>query len=220
MNKTIAVTLSILFLASVATYLVCTAEDTIYLQNANYKLMVDMYDSYKTDSARIVMLGDSHIQNVNWSELLGDNTVIGRGIRGDIVPGVLNRVYQVYSLQPSTCIIMVGINDIYANYSLQQLCNNYTKLLEQLHEHHITPIVCSTLYVCESYTDSKTTNTKVHELNTSLQEYCTKNSITFIDLNNRLSTHGYLDPKFSIDGIHCNAAAYRIWREELTPYIK
>lgn len=220
-KRTFAVVSSIvlLLISGVWYYSVSTTTD-IYLQNANYELMVDMYNTYQTNSAEVVMLGDSHTYNVNWNELLGKTNVIGRGIRQDIVPGFINRLPQVYKLSPKQCFIMGGINDIYANYSATAILSNYKILIQELKEHNITPIVQSTLFVAESYSNSVETNTTVSELNEGLKKYCTENAIEFVDINSALSKNGYLDSTYTVDGIHCNAAAYKIWRDKIIPILK
>lgn len=186
--------------------------DTIYLQNANYQLMYDMYELYSTQSAIIVMLGDSHTFHVNWSELLGRKDIINRGIRGDIIPGFSQRLGQVIKLQPCYCFVMGGINDLYANYSVHQIISNYKKLLEELREHHINPIIQSTLYVAASYQHAAEVNSKVEEINTALREYAAEEHLPFLDINALLSTKTALRPEFTYDGLHLNAKGYALWK--------
>jgi len=196
----------------------CNATDDIYLKNENYTLTLNIYDSYKTESANVVFLGDSHIRNVNWSELMGNNQIVSRGIHGDIIPGVINRLYQVYSLHPPTCVVMVGVNDLYAHYSVSQVLANYQLLLSKLTQNKIIPIVCSTLFVCKTYQDSRSINEQVSQINQQLQKYCQEQNISFVDVNSSLSSNGFMKAEFSKDGIHCNATAYRIWRDQVATF--
>jgi len=83
-------------------------DESNYLNNPNYKKMMDLYNSYPTRQANIVMLGDSHTAGVNWGELLGRKDVVGRGIPSDVTKGLLARLSDVLKLKPKVVFILVG----------------------------------------------------------------------------------------------------------------
>ena len=63
-------------------------------------------------------------------------------------------------------------------------------------------------------------NTKIKTLNYALSNFSNSNElITYIDLNETLSDGSYLKNEYSIDGMHLNGKAYKIWRDIIRPYI-
>jgi len=53
--------------------------------------------------ADAIMLGDSHIEGIDWRELFPDVKILNRGISGDTSEGVLNRLDEVIGRHPKTC---------------------------------------------------------------------------------------------------------------------
>lgn len=204
-------------------FVVCflfSKENAIYLKNANYKLMNDMYALYPTKKADIIMLGDSHTYGMNWSELYADNGIINRGIRGDILPGFIARLSAITQLKPKTVCIMGGINDLYAHYSVHDIIENYGKLIAELKKEDIDIVIQSTICVCASYHNSEEINNKVAEINTALRLLAKETGCRYCDINSLLIRNNTLLPEYSIDGLHLNAKGYEQWKNALTPFIK
>ena len=112
---------------------------------------------------------------------------------------------------------MIGINDLIWNESLAHIYANYIQILDRLKAKCITPVVQSTLYAGRE--SAKRYNTYVEVLNSELQAYCKEEGIEFIDLNTLLSPYGQLDDRFTLDGIHLEDEAYRIWAEKIKHYL-
>lgn len=144
---------------------------------------------------------------------------MNRGIGGDNLPGMLHRMRSVYRLKPKLCFIMAGINDIYADAPVDTIFRKYTQLIDTHREHKIVPIIQSTLHVNPKWKRTEEKNPDVIRLNALLREYARSNSIEFIDLNTRLSTHAVLRDEYTTDGVHLTAAAYAVWREMLEPVV-
>ena len=79
----------------------------------------------------IVFLGNSLTEFFNLS-VFGDTSIINRGIRGDFTEGLLKRIDEVISLQPSKLFIEIGINDIFEKVPLEEINDNYEKLIERI----------------------------------------------------------------------------------------
>jgi len=113
-----------------------------------------IYDVYLTKKADVVMLGDSITYNVDWNELFGNKySIINRGIPGDSTEKMLNRMYYIYKLDPEICFIMAGVNDFLEEKKPEEVFENYKKIIIQLKEHDIMPIVQSTLYLLPLHED-------------------------------------------------------------------
>ncbi|MEC1788780.1 GDSL-type esterase/lipase family protein [Schinkia azotoformans] len=180
-------------------------------------IRTSLFDIYPTKQANVVMLGDSITQAVDWRELLNRNDVVNRGIRGDITEGMLNRLQYIYKLKPKMVFLMGGINDIKSNEAAsEEIARNHQKIVTELIERQIKPVLTSTLYVSSTERKYKKINQKVDELNDLLKKLATENDIPFIDLNSKLANGHALDQKYTIDGIHLMGNAYQIWGEEIS----
>ena len=203
----------------IGTYLM-SREDTMYLKNANYEYMNNIYAMYPTQNADIVMLGDSHTHALDWSELYNNPAMVNRGIRGDIIPGFIARLPDIEKLKPKIVCIMGGINDLYAHYSVDEIIEHYRVLIRNVKNDRRKIIVQSTLPVCETYKDAEAINKKVYQLNQKLKNVCQKEAIIFCDIYSVISQNGYLPLEYSIDGLHLNAKGYKQWHQVLTPIME
>ena len=197
-----------------------TPFDSLYLKSAAYKTQTEMYALSKLTSADIVFLGNSITFGGNWIELLGRERIVNRGIVGDNTVGMLHRLQYVYQLKPKLCFIMTGINDLYADASVETIFRNYVMVIDTLRKHQIIPVIQSTLYVNPKWKRTEEKNPQVTALNVLLNDYAVKNGIEFVDVNSVLSANGVLRNEYTTDGVHLNPAAYAVWREQLFPILK
>ncbi len=194
--------------------------DALYLSNANYTLQTELFDAYKTETAGVVMLGDSLTAGVNWNELLGRKNIVNRGISGDITEGFLHRLEQIYRLKPQLCFVEGGINDLYGNIPVKIVFENYKKIVMNLGSHDIIPIIQSTLFVSPKWHSSTEKNSEVAELDSLLQSFSTENNITFLNLNTTMSTNNQLHEDLTYDGVHLTAKGYVLWGAEVDEALK
>ena len=169
------------------------------------------------EQASIVMIGDSITQHGNWNEIFNSNDVANRGIGGDTAALILERVGSIYSVNPSTAYIMVGINDFYRGASVDEVLTSYNLIINGLLHRNIRVNVLSTLY-CNSKMNlpvCKEANIKIGELNTRLS---LMDNIRFIDLNIDLSERNELKKEYTIDGIHLNKDGYDLISTLLTEH--
>lgn len=176
---------------------------------------IDIFSVYESPS-EIVMVGDSITDYVDWSELFPNLSIANRGIGGDTTEGVLNRLETIFSTRARLAFLMIGINDLRRGHSVDETYANYKKIVEELLAQKIQPVIQSTIFTGEN---KKEFNPKVHELNMRLIELAERKGIKFIDLNSVLAKNGTLASEFTSDGIHLNAAGYRIWARHIKPYV-
>lgn len=192
-----------------------SADTALYNKNPNYIHETEIYQIYKKRQADIVFLGNSITKGVVWSELIGRDNIVGRGIPSDILEGMLNRVDNVLSLRPKFVFIMAGINDIYNWTPVDSIFGRYTQLIEIFRAKGIKVIVQSTLYAGRAWPSSAERNREVEKLNTLLMSYCKQNSIDYLDVNVGLSAQKFLRDDFTYDGLHLKARAYQTWGREI-----
>ena len=162
-------------------------------------------------SIEIVMLGDSITGRGNWKKLLENEHLVNLGVDGDTTSGILNRVNIVVELEPKFVFLMAGINDLCMSIPLEDIFENYKKILEIFKKKNINLIVQSTLI-----TQMSAVNKKVESFNKLLREYCEEKDIKFIDLNNFFSNEdNLLREDLTTDGLHLGEKAYKVWAYKL-----
>lgn len=157
----------------------------------------------------LVFFGDSITEGTDWNRLLKKRHIINMGLPGNTTVGFLQRLNKVVALYPKRVFIMGGINDIYSGEHAVSVYKNLTTIVQKLLEANITPVVYSTLFVSNEFSDM---NREVAHLNSLLKEYCHKQNIVFINLNEKLSKSSVLIREYSYDGIHLNRRGYEVWR--------
>ncbi|MEM5570882.1 GDSL-type esterase/lipase family protein [Aliarcobacter butzleri] len=173
----------------------------------------------KNDKYKIVMIGDSITDGAEWYELLNIDNIQNRGIGSDTTDGVLRRLDTI-NKSIEKVFIMIGINDIAMYKSIDEIYNNYVKIIDALEKKSVKIYIQSTLYVGKNYSNSKSINLKVDELNKKLEELAKNKDLIFINLNKILAPNGYLDNEYTNDNIHLNGEAYLLWAKEITKYIE
>jgi lysophospholipase L1-like esterase len=197
-----------------------TQMEKLYLENGNYPIRVALFQEYKTGHADIVMLGNSLTDWVDWNELLGRNGIANRGIAGDITYGYLQRMNYVYVLSPKICFIEGGINDVYANVPVESVYENFVKIVGQLREHNIIPVITSTLYTSTKWHSAHEMNKEVAQLNSMLRRYAVSQNVDYLDLIPLMTSDDLLRDELTYDGLHLLASGYKIWGAEVEKILR
>ncbi len=164
----------------------------------------------------IVMIGDSLTEGGSWNELSHRDDISNYGIAGDTSYGVLHRLDNL-SPEIKKVFIMIGSNDLGYGESVAYVFSNYKKIIEILEIRGIRPYIQSVLYVGR-FDRSKRDNKDIAKLNYLLIKLSIKKGITFIDLNKVLAPKGVLSEEYTIDGVHINEKAYKLWIKSVKPY--
>lgn len=168
-------------------------------------------------NAAIVMLGDSITEYAEWDELFDIESIINRGIDGDTTEGVLHRIDSVACVQPRTVFLMIGINDIGRGKDVQEIYANYKMIVRSLMNKNIKIVLQSTLFTRGKDDEL---NRKVEDLNKKLIELSQEHNLEFVDLNSILAPNGFLEEKYSRDGLHLNGQGYSKWKMTIESLIK
>ena len=185
-----------------------------------YLSKVSQFNELKdSDKFSIVMIGDSITDGAEWYELLKNNEVQNRGIGGDTTKGILDRLDTI-NKSIKKVFIMIGINDIAGYKRVDEIYNNYIKILEDLERKDIKVYIQSVLYVGKNYPNSDYFNKEVKNLNKKLEQIAKDKNIDFIDLNSIFAPNDYLEKIYTDDEIHLNGKAYILWANEILKYIE
>ena len=171
-----------------------------------YRLLAPIYAALPRHAA-VVMLGDSITELTDWNALMPSFDVANRGIPGDTTDGVLERIDSIIAMHPRCVAVMLGVNDLSDNRSVQQVLQNYTAIIDRLSTSGSTVIVQSTLT-----TSYPSLNALVIEVDHSLAEMCRQSGrCLYLDLNSTIDT--------TVDGVHLGPNSYKMWASTLTPVL-
>ena len=177
-----------------------------------YRLLAPVYAALPRHAA-VVMLGDSITTWTDWSALLPSFDVANRGIPGDMTEGALERIDSIIAMHPRCVAVMLGVNDLHAKRSVQQVLQNYTAIVDRLSTSGSTVIVQSTLI-----TSNPSLNALVIDVDRSLAEMCRQSGrCSYLDLNSTVASTGAIAD--SIDGLHLGPNSYKIWASTLRPVL-
>ncbi len=191
-----------------------------------YYQRASLFDALPVDSNSIVMLGNSLTHGCEWHELFGMPNILNRGINGDVVQGIRERVDHIVQGHPAKIFLLSGVNDVSHNLTADSVANALGELIVYIRQQ--TPgtklYVESLLPINNSFKRYKNIFGKeqvVRDINTRLQKIAEDNGCTWINLYPAFADdEGNLRADLTNDGLHLLAPGYMIWREILLPYIK
>lgn len=204
------------------------AQERPDFRNEYYVRKRNLQESLPVQQGAIVMFGNSITEQGLWSEFFPKQKMQNRGIGGDKVYGMIDRMPFVADAQPSKIFVMAGVNDlIFTQVTLDQLENEYKELLQIVKKHSPkTKIyIQSVLPVNEGKEVGnnkffKDKNGRISDFNTRLKAIAKDLNLPYIDVHNRLLKDNELNEEYTFDGIHLNEKGYAAWIELLNNYIK
>jgi len=170
---------------------------------------------------RVVFFGDSITDIWHLDEYFPGKPYINRGIGGQTTPQMLIRFRQdVIEIHPKAVVILAGTNDIAGNTGpmrLEDIQANYTSMAELARVNSIRVVFSSVLPV-HNYTPqsqilfAQRSPQKILVLNRWLKDYVAAHSDCFyLDyFGAMVDNKGYMKRDFADDGLHPNAAGYKV----------
>lgn len=166
---------------------------------------------------RVVFFGDSITELwLKYEPEFFTNDVIDRGISGQTTAQMLLRFRQdVLDLHPRVVHILAGTNDIAGNTgptSIAWIENNLMSMTEQAQSHGIKVVLASILPAAHySWSPAVDPIPAISELNAWLKSYAAQTGATYVDYYDALTDgHGAFRASLTLDGVHPNAAGYKI----------
>jgi hexosaminidase len=193
------------------------------LSSAHWIERVSQFRAEPRIQGRIVFLGNSLTELFDL-QILGDTSILNRGITGDFTEGVLKRLDEVISLKPSKLFIEIGINDLVEHVSVKEICRNYSRIIERVQsESPQTKVFMQSLLPVRMkgsmLTSSDDVNDVVREQNKALEQVAAEHHITFVNLYGFFVSGNEITPRLTWDGIHLVDEGYAIWKAQLMPYL-
>jgi len=165
------------------------------------------------------MVGDSSTANGRWHEIFPDTNIINRGIGGDRVKGVIDRLPSVFAARPEKIVLMIGTNDALHGNLEAKILAYYDDGLGQMAQSGAQVYVQSILMCSDSPACDADLRGTIARPNDAIRRLAAKHGTTYIHLNPRLSNADGLRPELPWDGLYLNEEGYRVCREVLQPYI-
>jgi lysophospholipase L1-like esterase len=171
---------------------------------------------------RVVFIGDSITDYWKLADFFPGKPyiVLNRGIDGQTTPQMLVRFRQdVIELHPKVLVVLAGTNDlagVTGPVRNEDIEANYASMAELARLHHIRVVFASLLPVNNYTEDAKESfalrpRERILALNTWLKDYCAKHGLVYLDyFSAMVDTRGMLKRELSDEGLHPNAAGYKI----------
>lgn len=159
-----------------------------------------------------------------FAERLADKNVLNLGYGGDETQNVLWRLDngEVDGITPRLAVLMIGINNIgvskmNADETFAGIKAVVTKIREKLPTTRL--VLMAVLPINKLDPETGIWQKTVVALNPKLKKFAADEKIDFLDIGPLLSDEkGLPRPELMADGVHPNAAGYRIWADALEPF--
>ena len=171
-------------------------------------------------AGRVVFYGDSITDFWRLNEYFPGRDFLNRGISGQVTSEMLGRFKaDVLDLKPEAVVILAGTNDLARGTDVPTIANNLTMMAELARSHKIRVILASVMPVNDSAKSLNPVNERTRfrppglivKLNQWMKQYCAANGFTYLDyFSEMVDRDGLLKANLAEDGLHPNAAGYRI----------
>jgi lysophospholipase L1-like esterase len=167
---------------------------------------------------RVVFMGDSITDA--WGRETGvffpGEPYINRGISGQTTPQMLIRFRpDVIALKPKVVVILAGTNDIAGNTgpsTPEMIEDNFKSMADLAKANHIRVVLASILPAASyPWRPGIDPVQEIRAINDWIRDYCTKNGYVYLDYYSAMvNTASGMKKNLTIDGVHPNAAGYRV----------
>ena len=208
------------------TALICLTAAAQANQDPYYARRVTLFDELPIGKKDIVMLGNSLTDGCEFNELMGNRHIKNRGIVGDIVQGLIDRIDPIIKGQPRKLFIMSGVNDISHDVSADSIARVMERLIIMVKQGSPrTKIYLQSLLPFNNdVREWKLLKGREHvvvEANALLEQVAQRHEVTWINLYPLfVDDQGRLRADLTNDGLHLMGKGYLIWRDALRPYVK
>ena len=210
----------------VVTALMCLTAMAQANQDPYYARRATLFDELPIGKKDIVMLGNSLTDGCEFNELLNNSHIKNRGIVGDIVQGLIDRIGPIIQGQPKKLFIMSGVNDISHDVSADSIARVTERLIVMVKQGSPTTKIYlqSLLPFNNDVREWKLLKGRDHvvvEANALLEQVAKRQGVTWINLYPLfVDDQGRLRADLTNDGLHLMGKGYLIWRDAIKPYIK
>ncbi len=181
------------------------------------------YDTFKvlrTPAADdIVFIGNSITNHHEWWEAFGNARIMNRGVSGAVSDEVVANLGALVSGKPGKVFLMIGTNDLGTAgiNNAAHVAGNVRFIIDFIKG--VSPETSIYIQSILPSTSGIRTLAAEQETNDSLRDICARAGATYVDLWNLLLPIATKGDNYSLDGLHCSAAAYRAWCKAISEYV-
>lgn len=194
---------------------------TLYYQRAS------LFEKLPIKKSDIIFLGNSITHFGEWREIFDSKHVKNRGISGDIVQGVYDRLDPILKGQPKKIFLLIGINDVSHNVTADSIVRGIAKIAAKIAaDSPKTKLYIQSVFPVNESLKMFFAATKkgdvVIEINNGLRKLCQERGLTFIDVYSALKSKDSeaLDARYTNDGLHLMGEGYMVWKSVVSKYLK
>jgi len=169
---------------------------------------------------RVVFLGDSITDGWRLNEYFPGQDYVNRGISGQVTGQMLGRMMaDVLAHKPDVLVVLAGTNDIARGVKMEAIQNNLAMIGELAHGRKIRTIFASLLPIHDYNADANPAFLQskrrppeaIVALNNWIRSHCEQRGYLYLDyFSEAVDGNGFLKRDLSGDGLHPNAAGYRV----------
>lgn len=195
-------------------------QDKYYVRRATH------FDDLPVHKKDIIMLGNSLTDGAEWNELLRNPHVKNRGIIGDIIQGLYERMEPILQGKPRKIFILSGVNDVSHGVDGDSIGRVMEKLIILIKERSPrTEIYVQSMLPFNTDVQMwkllKDREQVVIDGNRAMEEACKRQGVTWINLYPLfVDKNGKLREDLTNDGLHLLGPGYLIWRDAIQQYVK
>jgi lysophospholipase L1-like esterase len=134
----------------------------------------------------------------------------------------LLRIDKILESKPKKIFILIGINDLSADFQIQLCADNYKNIISKIRTGSpLTKIyIQSILPINNKFYRGFATNEKIRIINSKLQNLANEEQSAYIDLfPHFINSEGNMDEKYSNDGLYLLGSGYLVWKSVIEKYV-
>jgi len=192
-----------------------------------YDQRATLFEKLPITSSDIVFLGNSLTDGCEWAELFENPHIKNRGISGDVIMGIYDRIDPILKGKPAKIFLLTGINDVSHDLTADSILIMYKQLVNKIKSGSPKTklYIQSLLPVNDEFTRFPKVHNKTQviiDINKGLKLLAKEKKCVYIDIYSHLLASGAqsLDKRYTNDGLHLLAPGYFVWKEVIRPYIK
>ncbi len=195
-------------------------------QDPYYARRATLFDELPIGKKDIVMLGNSLTDGCEFNELMVNSHIKNRGIVGDIVQGMIDRIGPIIKGKPKKLFIMCGVNDISHGVTADSIARATERLIVMVQQGSPRTRIYlqSLLPFNNDVREWKLLVGRDHvvvEANALLEQVARRHGVTWINLYPLFADdQGRLRTDLTNDGLHLMGPGYLLWRDALRPHLK
>jgi lysophospholipase L1-like esterase len=188
-----------------------------------YHHRVQHFEHLEERPGAIIFLGDSQTEQAEWQELFPETTpILNRGVSGDFVQGVMDRLPEVLRHKPRKIFLLIGVNDLNFGNDIAQIESVYRQIVAKIRKESSNTelYLLSVLPVNNHLRQTGTKNTRIQALNERISGIAHSYALPFLNIGSSFAdADGNLSAQFTEDGLHLNGLGYQVWKNEIKKFV-